>query len=121
MIVPFHRTIGINVFGKGEQPTVDPTGSHYEGTRINVKVGQVLVVSPYVWHATAMPCPIYTKKENRERWFSGKDSRLHISSAKRKTYVEGKEVDLPDGESCFSNPKVAEVSEIVFKNKQITK
>jgi hypothetical protein len=149
--MPFERTLGLNVFGKetfelGKEtgPLMDDTMNYYVGKRINVKVGQLLVMSCFVWHATALPCPIFSKKLKSgdatvhkfdEYWVTNSDDRLHFYFGCREGDVDDVNLYVPKTEEGmhlkteyvvaevggFSNASVLKYSQVLFKAKQIQK
>jgi hypothetical protein len=131
--MPFQSTLGLNIFGKDLVPKVNETNTHYLGNRINVEVGQLLVVSCFLWHATALPCPIYGRVLNDEHWVTCFDYRLHCYLGCNDVDVDDQNLTLPAGESGFTkktiyiSPEVShfskdhvfEFSKKMFKDKQI--
>jgi hypothetical protein len=140
--LPFESTIGLNVFGRDADPQMDATDKHYLGKRINVEVGQLLVVSPYLWHATALPCPVFSMVWNaaqgayHDHFVTDSDNRLHIYLGCNEVDVDDMNLCLPAGEKgmqpinkeyaiakvpSLSNDKLVTHSRTVFKSKQIKK
>lgn len=151
--MPFESTLGLNVFGKGSTPQErkppKPNKSHephyYVGKRINVEVGQLLVVSCFLWHATALPVPIFgrlflndasetdPKLQSEEHWVTAFDYRLHFYLGCNAVDVDDQNLTLPEGETgfthqttyespevtSFSNDHMFEYSKTVFKEEQI--
>jgi hypothetical protein len=121
---------------------MDAIEKHYLGKRINVKVGQLLVVSPNVWHATALPRPVFTKVWNAatraycDHYVTDLDNRLHMYLGCNEVDVDDMNLFLPKDEDgmqprnrdytvaevpTLSNPKVVMHSRTVFKSDQINK
>jgi hypothetical protein len=113
---------------------MNDAGTHYAGKRINVEVGQLLVVSCFLWHATALPCPIYGRlSDDREHWVTSFDYRLHGYLGCNTIDVDDQNLTLPPGESGmkktttyvspevrnFAQEQVLQSSKAVFKDKQI--
>lgn len=131
--MPFQSTLGLNIFGKGSVPQVNEANTHYLGKRINVEVGQLLVVSCFLWHATALPCPIYGRVLNDEFWVTRFDYRLHCYLGCNDVDVDDLNLTLPAGESGmqpsttyispevphYTNDHMFELFTIMFKDKQI--
>ena len=144
--MPFKRTLGLNTFGKGLVPHMNEANSHYLGKCINVEVGQLLVVSCMLWHATALPCPIYGrviyKEEDgslaiEEQYVTCSDARLHFYFGCHDSDVNDQNLFLPVNESgmtkstTYTSPQVPHfstegkgehllnLSKIMFKDQQI--
>lgn len=144
--MPFQSTLGLNIFGKGRIPQEDESNLHYLGKRINVEVGQLLIVSCMLWHATALPCPIYSRfrydgvKEDgkphvslQEHWITCHDYRLHFYFGCNDTDVNDQNLSLPPRESGmtqsttytsplvnnFTKDYVLKLSKTIFKDQQI--
>lgn len=135
--MPFKNMLGLNIFGKDPVPQVNEADTHYLGKRINVEVGQLLVVSCFLWHATALPCPIYGRVLNDEHWdehwVTCFDYRLHCYLGCNDVDVDDQNLTLPAYESGmrksttyispevshFSKDHVFELSKTMFKDKQI--
>jgi hypothetical protein len=136
--LPFKSTLGLNVFGMNDEPEMDAT--HYLGQRINVQVGQLLVVSCFLWHSTAVPRPIYSKvmtddeKVFTEHYVTDFDDRLHFYLGCQQYDVDDMNLSVPKGEhgiispntkyevvyvQGLTNSNVLDNSRIVFKKKQI--
>ena len=131
--MPFKNTLGLNVFGKQKQPETDDSKNYYLGTRINVEVGQLLVVSCFLWHATALPKPIFGKVDFDSYYVTNADDRLHFYLGCNEIDVDDMNLTVPDGETgtksttayevCYVNgltdTTILDSSQLVYKKEQI--
>ena len=102
--IPLQRTLSLNVFGKGESPQENQERTHYLGKRTNVKVGQILVCSCFLWHATALPCPIYgVVGTNVGEYVTYFDFRLHLYLGCEEVDVDDQNLTLPLLERGFTH------------------
>jgi hypothetical protein len=91
----------------GEGPQENEVHSHYLGRRKNVKVGQIIVCSCHLWHATALPCPLYGQIRNHEglveeHYVTYFDFRLHLYLGGDTVDVDDQNLTLPKGEPGFT-------------------
>ena len=66
----------------------------YVGNRVNIEVGQIVFVSCFLWHATAMPL-------GDERGVCCSDARLHISWGCDRKDIDGKNVQVYDRDEAL--------------------
>jgi hypothetical protein len=121
--MPFQRTLSLNVFGKGEVPQENEENTHYLGKRKNVEVGQIIVCSCFLWHATALPCPIYGRIYHddgsfEEHYVTYFDFRFHVYLGCDKVDVDDQNLTLPKFErgftsrTTYSPPEYGELSRV---------